>query len=296
MNSVNILGVKINRVSMELAVKIADSFIISSGQNLIITANPELINNCQADSYLKSLVNQAAMVTADGIGLLWAAKYLSLKSSGLLDEAGQLLVSLFSIIFYPKYLEDVLPERVTGADLMDKICELAAKKNWKIFLLGGQEGIAVKTKNALLKKYANLNIVGAEEGPQFQVSSIKFQVSSKLQITNNKFQKTIENINQLQPDIFFVAFGAPKQELWLNEFLPKMPSVKLAMGVGGAFDFISGQVKRAPVIYRQLGLEWLFRLIQQPRRIVRIFNATIKFMFNVIKYQHNSLKNSTNKL
>ena len=90
----------------------------------------------------------------------------------------------------------------------------------------------------------------------------------------------------------FVAFGAPKQEFWIDEFLPKMPSVKLAMGVGGAFDFISGKAKRAPKIYQNLGLEWLFRLINEPWRAIRIFNATIRFVYNVVKFKH--ITNDTN--
>ena len=86
-----------------------------------------------------------------------------------------------------------------------------------------------------------------------------------------------DQINQSGAQVLFVAFGMGKQEKWIHENLSKMPGVKIAMGVGGSFDFISGKIKRAPLFMRQLGLEWLYRLIQQPSRIKRIFNATIKF-------------------
>jgi N-acetylglucosaminyldiphosphoundecaprenol N-acetyl-beta-D-mannosaminyltransferase len=82
--------------------------------------------------------------------------------------------------------------------------------------------------------------------------------------------------------MLFVAFGAPNQELWIARNLAKMPSVKVAMGVGGAFDFIAGKQKRAPQIFRSLGLEWLYRLMREPRRIVRIINAVVVFPFLVI--------------
>ena len=96
-------------------------------------------------------------------------------------------------------------------------------------------------------------------------------------------KQLIRRINNAQPEILFVALGAPKQEIWIYENLKKMPSVKLAMGVGGSFDFISGRIKRAPLIFQRLGLEWLWRLILEPRRIKRIYNATAKFGWVVLK-------------
>ncbi len=92
-------------------------------------------------------------------------------------------------------------------------------------------------------------------------------------------------INKAKPDILLVALGAPKQEKWIAENLPKLPSVKLAIGVGGTFDFISGLVRRAPRFMRALGFEWLWRLLIQPWRFRRIFNATIKFIATVLKWR-----------
>ena len=86
-----------------------------------------------------------------------------------------------------------------------------------------------------------------------------------------------------EPDILFVAFGMGKQEKWIYENLAKMPSVRIAMGVGGAFDYISGNVSRAPRLLRKFGLEWVYRLFKEPRRIGRIFNATIKFISYVFR-------------
>jgi len=280
---IDILGVQIDSLSQNQTLKKVELFLNSQKKHYLITANPEMVLEAwQNTDYLK-IINQADLVTADGIGLLWAAKFLALKSSNIFHSLIQMFVSGISLIVYPDYCREILPERICGVDLMEKISEQASQKNWKIYLLGGKEGIAKTAANALKKNYLDINIVGAEEGTQFEFPN-------KLQITNNKLQNIINDINQKQPDILFVAFGAPKQEYWIAEFLPKMPSVKLAMGVGGAFDFISGKVRRAPEIYRELGLEWLFRLFCEPWRAIRIFNATIKFIFNVVRFKHKITK------
>jgi N-acetylglucosaminyldiphosphoundecaprenol N-acetyl-beta-D-mannosaminyltransferase len=273
---IDIFGAKIDSLTFSEVLNKIDFFINSSVQHLIVTANPEiLLYAWKNENYLK-LINQASLVTADGVGLLWAAKFLSLKKSrNFIFSIFQAIFIGISLIIYDKYSRNLIPERIAGVDMLDKICQAAAKKSWKIYLLGGQQGIAELAAEKLQKKYLNLNIVGAQAGPsQIELASA----------ADN--QQLIAEINAKQPDCLFVAFGAPKQEIWLNENLAKLASVKVAMGVGGAFNYLSGQVKRASEIYRDLNLEWLFRLINQPQRFVRIFNATFRFVFNVIKYKH----------
>ena len=97
------------------------------------------------------------------------------------------------------------------------------------------------------------------------------------------YEKIIQEIAASNSDILFIAYSPPKQEKWIVENLGKMPLIKLAMGVGGAFDFIAGQIPRAPKILRIIGLEWLWRLIQEPRRVKRIFKAVVVFPWLVIK-------------
>ena len=147
---------------------------------------------------------------------------------------------------------------------MQKICKEANKNSWKIYLLGGEEGVAKKTASKLQRRYKDLKIVGFEQEPD---------------------NKTINRINESKVDILFVAFGAPKQEFWIDKNLNDL-NIKLAMGVGGAFDFISGKAKRAPQIYLDLNIEWLFRLINEPWRFIRIFNATFRFIYIITKFKH----------
>jgi len=97
------------------------------------------------------------------------------------------------------------------------------------------------------------------------------------------FKKVVSKRSDLGSAILFVALGAPKQEKWIVENLKLMPSVKLVMGVGGAFDFMAGRARRAPKFLRAIGLEWLWRLFCQPRRIIRIFKAVVVFPWLVIR-------------
>lgn len=166
----------------------------------------------------------------------------------------------FGIMIAARIRRKPLKERITGTDLMQEICRHAPEKT-KIFLLGAGPGIAEKTAEILEKRYHNIRVSGSFGG------SPSPEEDSRLR----------HLINKSEADVLFVAYGAPKQEIWLARNLPHLTHIKVAMGVGGAFDFISGAVKRAPMWMRKLGLEWLYRLIKQPSRIGRIFNATIKF-------------------
>jgi N-acetylglucosaminyldiphosphoundecaprenol N-acetyl-beta-D-mannosaminyltransferase len=150
-------------------------------------------------------------------------------------------------------------EKITGVDLMEKLSKEVAKKPITIGFLGGRGGVAEMTAECLQKKYSGLDVVFVSEewdGEGF--------------IGNNKLI-----------DILFVAFGSPKQEFWIAENLEKLP-IKVAIGVGGAFDFVSGKVRRAPRWVRRIGLEWLFRLIIQPWRIKRQLSL-ITFVWLALK-------------
>lgn len=157
------------------------------------------------------------------------------------------------LLWAAKMLGIQLQERITGIDFMEDLCKEAAKQGFTVGLIGGGTKIAEKTRDCLLQKYPRLNIVFAQKEWR-------------------EGQRT---------DILFVALGFPKQEQWIYENLPKIP-VRVAMAVGGSFDYISGAVPRAPKFLRDSGLEWLFRLIVQPWRIRRQL-VLPKFIFLVLK-------------
>ena len=168
---------------------------------------------------------------------------------------------------------------------MLELCALAEKLGNSIFLLGtGSQDVLDKAVIELKKKFANLKIAGTDPGPkiniQYPISNIKnSNIVDSSRLIRNASADVVSKINATKPDILFVAFGQVKQEKWINEYLLQMPSVKIAMGVGGAIDYISGNVSRAPLFLRKIGLEWLWRLMRQPTRWKRILNATFKFLF-----------------
>lgn len=264
MDQTKILDVKINKITITEVLEKIKGFLLSNKQCYIVTLNPEMVIEAQKNDYFKKIINGANLVISDGIGIVLANKFLNRQA---------------------------LSKKITGIDLIYNICESKLAKDKKIYLLGAGQGIAEKAAEVLSRKYNCLNIVGAEIG----IPNSKFQI---LDFNNNEFcglnEKLIKRINKAQPDVLFVAFGSPKQEEWIYENLKRMPSVRLAIGVGGSFDFISGKTRRAPLIFQKLWLEWLWRLILEPQRIRRIYNATVKFSWLVLKksfkYRYKNIK------
>ena len=160
----------------------------------------------------------------------------------ILNKADLCLCEGRGLYFALKFLGMPIKEEVNGVELIYNTCGQFPNK---IFLLGGKKEVIEKVKEKL-----GGNVVGAEHGYQ-------------------DLDEVIEKINKAKPEILLINLGSPKQEKWIYENLKKMPSVKVATGVGGAFDFISGRIKRAPKFIQRIGLEWLWRLILQPWRIKR---------------------------
>lgn len=275
-----IIDVKINRITTKEVLEKIKFFLLSDKQHCIVTLNPEMIVEAQENIKFKNIINEADLVVPDGIGILWALDILKhiispdKRGWGVkknVKKSQVFIFTLFKLLFNSKYRRNILRCRTHGIDLIYKICELENIKNKKIFLLGAEEGIAEKAAKVLSQKYDHLNIVGAEEG---------IKMNQESGVRNDDL---IQRINRAKPDIILVAFGAPKQEIWIYENLKKLPSVKLAIGVGGSFDFISGKIKRAPLIFQRLGLEWLWRLVREPKRIKRIYNATARFGWMVLR-------------
>lgn len=181
----------------------------------------------------------------------------------ILNSAKIALPDGIGVMIAGKILGKQLWEKITGIDLVESLCRAVEEKPITVGFLGAGPGIAEQTAECLKKKLPTLKVVFAESG--------------------SPDDKTVQIIKDQKKeiDILFVAFGSPKQEIWIYENLDKLP-VKIAIGVGGAFDFLSGKVKRAPFWIRKAGFEWLFRLINQPWRIKRQL-ALIKFVMFILK-------------
>jgi len=249
---VDILNIKIDNFTGREVTEKIEEFLNSSASHYVITANPEMVVAAEKDNEFRKIINNADLVIPDGFGLILASRFL----------AGP----------------EKLSERITGVDLVYKIAKILAENSIKrkVFFLGAKEGVAKAAAEKLKKVFPGLEICGTFSGDAGEKGSPRFdnQVEAGDRIA-------VSIVNQAKPDVLFIAYGAPKQEKWIARNLKKMPSVNLAIGVGGAFDIISGRIKRAPSWMRNAGLEWLWRLIQEPRRIGRIYNATIKFGWQV---------------
>jgi exopolysaccharide biosynthesis WecB/TagA/CpsF family protein len=168
---------------------------------------------------------------------------------------------LAAIIFYPKWIKSALPEKISGSDLVWDLSKMAADNNLTIYLLGGFGETARLTSEKLS---ATINR-GRDLNKYLRIASW----SNK----NPDDKSVVDEINKTGTDLLFVAYGPLKQERWIAENLPKL-NVKFAVGLGGTFDYIAGKRQKPPKFVRKAGLEWLWRLITQPYRIKRIFNAT----------------------
>ena len=170
------------------------------------------------------------------------------------------------IVWMAAYTGHVVPERVTGIDTVIAFCATLTEAD-SIFLLGAAPGVASIAAVALANRNPHLKIAGTFSGSP----------------SENDAAAIVEQINAAHPHILFVAYGAPAQDIWIAKHLKNMPSVRIAMGVGGTFDFLAGTQKRAPKIMQRFGFEWLWRLVREPSRLPRILNAVLVFPWLVIR-------------
>lgn len=233
----------------------------------IATPNPEMLLISESHFLFRDVLNRTFLNIPDGIGILWASTFQEItKKSGKFSRYAKGLFSLASIILFPSYCRKIFPERISGVDLMESICAIAGDQNVPVFLLGAEPGVSDAAKKILESRYPKLKIVGTFAGSPYE----------------DDFPAIRALIAETQPAMLFVAYGAPTQELWIARHLKELPSIRIAMGVGGAFDLLSGKLKRAPLWMQRMGLEWLYRLARQPGRFKRIWNATIKFPIKII--------------
>ncbi len=230
--SIAILGVRVSNVDGPESLDIIESVIESGVPHQMVTVNTEFVVAAQKDAEFKAIINAATLALPDGVGLLWAARFLGRP----------------------------LKERVTGVDTVQRVAELAACKGYRLFLLGAAKGVADLCAQRLGNQYPNLQIVGTYSGSP----------------AVEEEDRIVALVKQAQPDVLFVAYGAPQQDKWIARNLERL-GVPLAMGVGGAFDFIAGVAVRAPRWMQQLGLEWLHRLYREPWRWRRML-ALPRFM------------------
>jgi N-acetylglucosaminyldiphosphoundecaprenol N-acetyl-beta-D-mannosaminyltransferase len=237
---------------MNEVLKIAEEKIEKNEQYIIYTPNTEFIMMCQKDEEFLNLMNESDINIPDGIGLIYAGK----------------------IKKHP------LKEKVGGYDLSVNLLKMANDKGLKLYVVGGKPGVAEAAMENVREKYPGIKIVGAQHG--------YFKGTHLGKKGHEEELAVIEDINKHQPHILFVGFGAKKQELWI-EYNKDLINANVIIGNGGTLDGLAGIVKRAPDIFIKLGLEWLYRLMKEPKRIKRQIVLPV-FMLKVIFGNKNIVK------
>jgi len=196
--------------------------------------------------------------------VLWAHDNYKLRT--LYNTSALNLPDGVPLIWASKFLGKPIRGRVTGLDLLPELAKVGDKEGYRFFLLGAKEGVAQELSWQLSQRFPNLQLVGYYSPPFAE----KF--------SKEENDKMISIINKARPNILWVSLTAPKQDLWIAEHFDRL-DVNIAVGVGGAFEVTAGLINRAPLWMQKNGLEWLFRFVQEPRRLFkRYFVEAPKFI------------------
>lgn len=228
----NLFGVNIDPVTMSEAVETVFEWTSneSTGCKFVITPNVDHIVQVQTHEGLQKAYKQASLVVADGRPVVWAANLLG----------------------------EEIPETVPGSDLVPAIFDytIQVRKPINVFLLGAMPGVADRAKVSIMQKWPNVNIVGTLS-PEFGFDK-----------DDQQSRQICENVNATNADLLVIGLGAPKQELWIMNYAQQL-NCKAALCVGATIDFLAGEKPRAPVWMRKTGLEWLHRLLSEPKRLAK---------------------------
>ena len=219
--------------------------------------------------------NQQHVITANPIMVMSAMKNDAMMK--VMHQANLIVADGAGVIWASQQAKAPIVERVAGIELMHELLSAGEKRHWKVYLLGTDEATISSAAEILQLRYPQIRIVGFRDGF----------------FTAEQDKQVIEDINKLQPDLLFVARGAHNQEPWIAEHRHSL-NAKLIMGVGGSFDVISGKLNRAPKWMQKAKLEWLFRLVQEPKRLPRMMDIP-KFMVKVYKNKSQLTKPNVKK-
>ena len=187
-------------------------------------------------------------------------------------NASLILVDGMPLLWISKLYGSPIKEKISGSDLFPLICKLASEKGYKLFFLGAAEGVASKAAEILVNQYKGLNVVGTYSPPFGFEKSLK-----EINIIKNM-------IRESKPHILIVGLGCPKQEKFMYHFCKDL-EVPVSFGLGASFDFVAGNIKRAPRWMSEHGLEWLFRITQDPKRLAKRYLVDdLKIVKLIFKY------------
>jgi UDP-N-acetylglucosamine 2-epimerase (non-hydrolysing) len=235
-----LLGTAIDRLEMDEVVARCERSIDARAPIQHVAVNAAKVVAMQQDQSLRRIVNRCELITADGQSVVWASHLLG----------------------------DPLPSRVTGIDLMEQLLDLAERRRYRVYVLGGREDVLDTAIERVRRRHPGLEVAGYRDG----------------YFSADEEPAVAAQIRRARPDMLFVAMPTPRKEYFLARWGDEL-AVPFSMGVGGAIDVLAGVTRRAPAVLQRLGLEWAFRLAQEPRRLFRRYLVT-NFRFVLLTLRH----------
>ena len=228
MARIKFMNTNIDNLTMAETLNEIDKLIQKKNCSYVVTPNVDHIVQLEKDEELKRVYENASLILMDGKPLIWISNWYKTP----------------------------IKEKISGSDLFPRVCDLAAKKGYTMYLLGAAEGVADKAAKNLMNKYKGLNIVGTYS-PPFGFEKDKLEL-----------KKIERQIQEVHPDILIVGLGCPKQEKYMYHHCKEL-DVPISFGLGASIDFEAGNIKRAPRWMSEHGLEWLYRITQDPKRLAK---------------------------
>lgn len=240
-----LLNTYVNNLNMDETISKIDEMITLKKKSYVVAINVDVVMKIESDEYLKTITDNADLVLVDGKPLVWISKWHK----------------------HP------VKAKISGSDLVPRLCEVAKEKKYSIFIIGGKDGVANNAKIKLEETLSGINIVGTYSPP----FGFEKDVS--------ELAKMNEMISSVKPDLLIACFGCPKQEKWIYENYNKYDAI-VSVCAGATVDFLAGNVNRAPKWMSDFGLEWFYRFTQEPKRMFkRYFIDDMKIIKLIWKYR-----------
>ena len=240
-----LLNTYVNNVSMKETLHEICRLVETKQKSYVVAINVDVVMKMEKDSYLKKITDEADLTLVDGKPLVWISKWHKRP----------------------------VKAKISGSDLIPKLCKVANKMGYSVFIIGGAEGVAEKAKSNLEKKLKDIKIVGTYSPP------FGFEKNEEELVKINQM------ITDVHPDLVIACFGCPKQEKWIYENYHKYDST-VSICAGATVDFLAGKVRRAPKWMSEHGLEWVYRLFQEPKRLFKRYLVDdVKILELVWKYR-----------
>ncbi|MCD7739594.1 MAG: WecB/TagA/CpsF family glycosyltransferase [Lachnospiraceae bacterium] len=237
-----LLNTRVNNLTMTETLECIEYLIETGQKSYVVEVNVDVIIRIEEDPYLQRIVDEADLVLVDGQPLVWISRWHKRP----------------------------VQTRIAGSDMVPRLCEEAAARGQRIFIIGGQEDVTRNAKEKLEERLPDLKITGTYSPPMgFETDPVEQELINEM-------------ISAARPDILIACFGCPKQEKWIYENYRKYDAT-VSVCAGATVDFLAGAKKRAPAWMGRWGLEWLFRLCQEPKRMFRRYFIDDLKIFRLIR-------------